>query len=160
MSGHTPGYEVTRDGRVYSTASNWRGYGTRELAQHADSDGYPSVRLTQNGRRQRVAVHRLVAIVHLGPAPSAAHEVRHLNGDKSDNRVENLAWGTRKQNAADRARHGRTSRGEVHSAAVRRGLPEVSVALGRPLSAAHCSRIGDAMRGRPWSAARRAAHER
>ncbi|MGA0525000.1 hypothetical protein ACO2WH_24370, partial [Escherichia coli] len=33
---------------------------------------------------------------------------------------KNLEWGTRKENADDRERHGRTSRGEAHSAAIRR----------------------------------------
>ena len=117
---HTIGdYEVTRDGRVFALRTNWRGYGVREMKQHPDPDGYPSVRLTLDGRRQRFAVHRLVAIAYLGPRPSKRHEVRHLNGDKTDNRVQNLAWGTAGDNAADRERHGRTSRGERHSEAIK-----------------------------------------
>jgi hypothetical protein len=88
-----PGYAVTRDGRVYSTASNWRGYGVRELARTPDDDGYLCVRLTiDKGRRKRVAVHKLVAAIFLPPRP-AGHEVRHLNGTKTDNRDDNLAWG-------------------------------------------------------------------
>lgn len=122
MSKHTPGYEVTRDGRVFSVSHNWRGYGMRELVQDLNHDGYPSVRLTMHGKRTRLAVHRLVAWEYLPHRPDPKHEVRHLNGDKTDNRVENLAWGTRKQNAEDRHRHGRTSRGESHSKAIKAGL--------------------------------------
>lgn len=33
MNQHTPGYEVTRDGRVFSVASNWRGYGKEILRE-------------------------------------------------------------------------------------------------------------------------------
>lgn len=33
MSKHTDGYEVMADGRIFSIASNWRGYGKREM-QH------------------------------------------------------------------------------------------------------------------------------
>lgn len=126
MSRHTPGYEVTKDGRVFSVLHNWRGYGRRELAQHPDDHGYPSVRLTIDGKRKRLGVHRLVAANHLPPRPTPAHEIRHLNGDKTDNRAENLAWGTRAENAADREAHGRTSRGQSHADAIKAGKPEFS----------------------------------
>jgi hypothetical protein len=119
---HTPGYEVTADGRVFSVDHNWRGYGRRELQQTPNTDGYPSVRLTINGQRKRLAVHRLVAQWFLPARPSPSYELRHLNGDKHDNRATNLAWGTQKDNADDRERHGRTSRGARHAAAIRAGL--------------------------------------
>ena len=117
------GYEVTPDGRVYSSGSNWRGYGTRELTQDLNSHGYPSVRLlNKEGKRKRMAVHRLVASAFLPPRPSCDHEIRHLNGDKTDNRATNLAWGTRQDNAMDRDRHGKTSKGYEHSLATKRGI--------------------------------------
>lgn len=109
IPGHD-GYTVTREGAVWSTSSNWRGYGPRELAQHPNSDGYPSVRLIVNGRRKRIAVHTLMAIAFFGPRPSPLHDVRHLNGDKTQNNVSNLSWGTRSQNAKDRTDHGRSYR--------------------------------------------------
>lgn len=121
MSGHTPGYEITPDGRVYSTRYNWRGYGRRELAQELNDHGYPSVRLTIDGKRKRYTVHSLVARHHLPARPSAAHEVRHLDGNKTNPHASNLAWGTRKENADDRERHGRTSRGARHSHSIRLG---------------------------------------
>lgn len=112
------GYEVTRDGRIVST-TNWRGMGTRELAQQPNDDGYPSVRVTIAGKRVRYAVHSLVALAHLPPRPSPAHEVRHLDGNKLNPHADNLAWGTRKENADDRELHGRTSRGARHSAFIK-----------------------------------------
>ncbi len=119
---HTPvvlaGYEITRDGRIYST-TNWRGLGRRELAQHPNNDGYPSVRVTLSGKRVRSAVHALVASAYLPPRPTPRHEVRHLDGNKTNPHADNLAWGTQKENAADRERHGKTSRGSKHSAAIR-----------------------------------------
>lgn len=39
---YPPGYFIGADGHVFSTASNWRGYGSREMNQTL-SDGYPSV---------------------------------------------------------------------------------------------------------------------
>lgn len=107
-----PGYEVTRDGRVFSTESNWRGYGVREIHQTMNSHGYPRVRLSVNGKRTSKLVHQLVALAFLPPRPSPSHQVRHLNGNKMDARAENLAWGTAKENAADRDAHGNTARGE------------------------------------------------
>lgn len=115
-SKHT--YEVTRDGRVFSM-TNWRGCGRRELAQQPNDDGYPSVRLIVDGKRKRLAVHVLVAREYLPPRPSPGHEVRHLDGNKDNPCAENLAWGTRKENADDRERHGRTSRGTSHSVAIK-----------------------------------------
>lgn len=129
---HTPGlvgYEVTEGGKVFSVAHNWRGYGRREMRQTPNADGYPSVRLTVAGQRKRLAVHRLVAAAFLPPRPSASHEVRHLDGDKTHNHVRNLAWGTRADNAADREMHGRTSRGARHSEAIKRGLSEWRASL-------------------------------
>ena len=119
---HTPGYRVTEDGRVFSLETNWRGYGEREMRQTPNADGYPSVRLTVDGKRKRLAVHRLVAKEYLPPRPSLDHEVRHLDGDKTNNHAKNLAWGTRKENADDRARHGKTSHGSRHSEAIKRGI--------------------------------------
>lgn len=121
-SKHTPGYEVTKDGRVFSTESNWRGYGRREMRQTPNEGGYPSVRIMVDGKRKRIAVHVLVAREHLPPRPSPDHEVRHLDGDKLNPRAHNLAWGTQKENADDRERHGRTSRGQAHSSAIKAGI--------------------------------------
>lgn len=112
-------YEVTHDGRVFSIDSNWRGYGRREMVQTLNSYGYPSVRITVGGRRKHVAVHALVARTHLGPQPAPGYEIRHLDGNKLNNDFRNLAWGSQKDNADDRSRHGRTSHGEAHSASIK-----------------------------------------
>lgn len=114
-------YEVTQCGRVYSR-SLWRGLRLREMAQAPNASGYPSVRLTIDGKRTHLPVHRIVAELFLGETPSPQHEVRHLDGDPLNNHVTNLAWGTRQDNANDRERHGRTSRGRKHSRAVMAGL--------------------------------------
>lgn len=116
------GYEVTEDGKVFSISHNWRGYGRREMTQEINDDGYPSVRLTINGKRTRATVHSLVAKTFLPPRPSPKHEVRHLDGNKNNSCWWNLCWGTPKENADDRERHQRTSRGEKHSRAIKAGL--------------------------------------
>ena len=100
------GYRVTQDGRVFSVGSDWRGYGEREMSQHLNKHGYLCVRLTVNGVRKKYRVHRLVCLSFNGPPPSENHEVRHLDGIKTNNNIENLAWGTKSENAMDRQRHG------------------------------------------------------
>ena len=120
---HTPdGYETLNDGKILSIMYNWRGYGIRELEQTANSFGYKTVRLTVAGKRKRYFVHKLVASKYLPPRPSLKHQLRHKDGNKFNNNVRNLMWGTAKDNADDREKHGRTSRGSKHSIAVRNGL--------------------------------------
>lgn len=70
---------------------------------------YPAVMLRHHGRRRRELVHRLVAQAFV--APFGGEQVRHLDGDHMNAHADNLAWGTAKQNAADRDAHGTTARG-------------------------------------------------
>lgn len=50
-------------------------------------------------------VHRLVARTFIGPCPPGL-EVRHKDGDPTNNHVDNLEYGTRAQNMQDRVKHG------------------------------------------------------
>lgn len=56
-------------------------------------------------------IHRMVLETFVGP-PDPGNHGRHLNGDTSDNRLKNLAWGTPKENKADDLRLGTRMRGE------------------------------------------------
>lgn len=74
--------------------------------------GYLRVALVyDDGFRRTRKVHRLVLEAFVGPRP-VGFQARHLNGDRRDNRLENLAWGTALENARDRDRHGTTAVGE------------------------------------------------
>lgn len=66
--------------------------------------------LHDDGSRSKRYIHRLVLEAFCGPAPTGM-EARHLNGDRYRNTVENLAWGTRRENHGDKRRHGTTARG-------------------------------------------------
>lgn len=59
--------------------------------------GYPYVVLCQNGRKKTYYVHKLVALAFI-PNPDNKPQIDHINTIKTDNRVENLRWVTRKEN--------------------------------------------------------------
>lgn len=101
------GHFVTADGRVLSAERGSRT--VRERRPAPNRGGYGLLYVASIDRT--FAVHALVAAVFLPPRPSPAHQVRHLDGDCTNNRADNLAWGTARENIDDRERHGTTARG-------------------------------------------------
>lgn len=90
-------YEVSSHGRVR------RGGQLLKLVEH--SGGYRQVALCVNAVPRTELVHRLVLTAFKRP-PLDGEEACHLNGDRSDNRIANLRWGSKGANMADAARHG------------------------------------------------------
>lgn len=68
---------------------------------------------TDSGEKKGFYIHRLVALAFLGQCPEGM-EVCHLDGVKSNNRVANLRYATRKENHADKRRHMTSPDGERH----------------------------------------------
>lgn len=90
----------------------WRA--TVVLRQTANPRGYLTVTLNREGRgKSGVRVHRLVALTFLGPCPEGM-QVCHNNGDQTDNRAENLRYGTPSENVHDALKHGTFSVGAKH----------------------------------------------
>lgn len=85
-------YEVSNLSRVRSLKFNK----TKILSQ-INCNGYKNVILCKGGKNKVKGVHRLLAISFI-PNPMSKADVNHINGIKSDNRVENLEWATRKEN--------------------------------------------------------------
>lgn len=72
---------------------------------------YPTVSLNMGGRKKTHRVHSLVLAAFVGPRPRGMG-CRHLDGDPQNSVLENLLWGTQKENTQDTVRHGRSARGE------------------------------------------------
>lgn len=73
--------------------------------------GYLYVNLWRRKQLCIFTVHKLVALAFYGPRPEG-HQVRHLDGNRENNAVYNLEYGTAKENAADRELHNNTARGQ------------------------------------------------
>lgn len=111
-----PNYEVGEDGSVWSfkvpNTETRRRLEPRKLKpRKASKYGHVSVVMYRGGKRYDKLVHHLVLETFDRPQPKGM-ECRHLDGNPRNNRLENLRWGTRKENSADRIIHGTTCRGE------------------------------------------------
>lgn len=78
-------------------------YYTRVMKPFQNHDGYLIGTVDIDGKRIRHGVHRFVAWAFL-PNPEGKEQVNHINGDKSDNRPENLEWVTCQENNLHRCR--------------------------------------------------------
>jgi hypothetical protein len=81
------------------TAYKWRG---RVLKGTVNRHGYFVVGLGGNNVKK---IHNLIALTYLGERPLNS-DVRHLNGIRTDNRLENLSYGSRSENHLDRYTYG------------------------------------------------------
>ena len=96
VRGYEGYYEVSNKGRVKSLER----YNVPEdkiLTPFKNNRGYLRVPLTRNGKTKNKAIHRLVAFAFL-KIDSRFNEVNHIDGDKLNNRVENLEWCNRSHN--------------------------------------------------------------
>lgn len=112
-----PGYRVGTDGSIWTRIKcNGQlpatlGETWRPLKQAKLSNGYYFVAISNNGFRVQRKVHHLVLEAFIGSRPEGT-EACHKNGNKADNRLSNLRWGTHSSNYADRVLHGTGNEGE------------------------------------------------
>lgn len=106
INGFNDGYGVSSDGRVFTFKQGRN----REVKQH-EHKGYKRVFLFNENKRKSFFVHRLVAL-HFIPNPENKEQINHKDGNKLNNRVENLEWCTKAENQKhSREVLGNTNRG-------------------------------------------------
>jgi len=106
-----PDYEISDEGDVKRTTGGRGAVKGKILKWHTHtSTGYPDVRFNVDGKQTAISVHRLVAKAFLGDRQDGM-QIRHLDGNKLNNRVDNLCYGTAQENAQDRVRHGTSCKG-------------------------------------------------
>ena len=93
--GYTNNYAVSNQGRVKSLLTG------KILKPAINHKGYFTVQLSLSGHRRNMKIHRLVALTFI-PNPDGLPEVDHINGDRQDNRVENLRWVSGSTNTRNR----------------------------------------------------------
>lgn len=100
-----------RGGRKHILGNSWQ-----KLATNRGRKGYYRVALCP-GRKYRF-VHQLVLEAFVGPCPPGM-ECLHGDGNPGNNRLDNLRWGTKSDNAADAIAHGAhpNNSGERHGMA-------------------------------------------
>jgi len=92
-----PNYLISRCGNVFSEI---RGIYLNPNFRNK----YLVISVKQNGRKKTISIHRLVAETFI-PNNENKPCVNHINGVRTDNRVENLEWCTIKENITHAIKH-------------------------------------------------------
>lgn len=123
-----PGYLVGNDGSVWS---KWRwsskgnkrgetvsyiGSTMKQMKARKHNGGYLTVAVRKDGKYYYFLIHRLVLETFIGPCPEGM-ECLHGDGSRTNNRVENLRWGTRQENCDDMVEMDRSTYGERNARA-------------------------------------------
>ena len=107
-------YEASSLGRIRSidrTTNHGRKVLGKVLRPYVNDSGRHVVYPCADGKSKAFLVHRLVLMAHVGPCPDGM-ECRHLDDVATNNVLNNLQWGTKSENVADKVRNGKTNRGE------------------------------------------------
>lgn len=106
IDGKETNYIITDTGDVFSL--NYKNTGkTHKIKSRLDKDGYVIVTIYLNGKRYDRKVHILVATHFIKNSnPSKRKQVNHIDGSKTNNKVDNLEWVTDKENKQHAWKHG------------------------------------------------------
>lgn len=104
-----PKYHITNDGKLFSIK---QGKVWKELKPSLSRGYNRFVLYDENGQDKKFFAHKLVLLAYIGKPPDNMPVCRHLDGNRQNNNVSNLKWGTHKQNSNDMILHGRSLKGE------------------------------------------------
>jgi hypothetical protein len=139
-------YRISDIGKVLSMVS-------LKILKPRNRFRYFQVALWRKGRQKNFYIHQLVADYFIGPRPEG-QEIHHLDGDRSNNRVNNLRYVTRTQHQILTQRLGQTQVGIKHwncrlsrsqvveiLASLKKGITQQSLAIKFKVSQPHIARI-------------------
>lgn len=102
-------YKITSDGNIISlgngNSTNSETKKVKQMTIFITDKGYTKIKLSKNSVIKYYSIHRLVAKAFI-PNPENKLQVNHINGKKTDNRVENLEWVTAKENIQHSVKNG------------------------------------------------------
>lgn len=117
-----PGYRVGDDGTVWSRrcrrpvpgrgseahlSDTWH-----QLRPWTDPHGYLGVGIYADTKTKvSIRIHRLVLLAFVGPCQDGMEACHHPDPTRSNCRLDNLRWDTKKNNVADQLKHGTRVRG-------------------------------------------------
>lgn len=112
ITGYEGFYKVSNCGRVKSLkrATTYE----RILKQVSNTDGYFVVTLSKKGKIKSERINRLVAGEFITNTENK-REVNHIDGDKKNNKLNNLKWSTRIENAQHASDNNLYKRGVDHT---------------------------------------------
>jgi len=96
IPGYEGWYDVSNLGRVMRMKKVNNTFAGRIIKPYVNF-GYNIVALHKNGNVKNNRVHRLVMAAFVGPCPKDI-QVNHIDGDKSNNCLENLEYATQSEN--------------------------------------------------------------
>jgi hypothetical protein len=88
--------DLTQQPEIWSNKTKkWISLGSK------NSNGYIFPVFWANGKKTSVLLHRIVGLVCI-PNPDSLKQIDHINGNKLDNRIENLRWCSNSTNAKNK----------------------------------------------------------